>query len=389
MPANQGVMILPKLKRISNEKELDKLRRVFLKAETDIINEIISLRAKGNVDYHAVAALNRIQAILKQMETECWKYVPKMIEKQFYVHNPDARRIPEPIQKHIAGYSNAETLTATQNDIVNRLVMNLMGDIIEMSQTVSTNLREALIGRPKDDVYRRAGLSTVANMEAKGAGVRKGAQELVKSLLRNGVTGYTDKAGRRWGLHTYANMVCRTTSRQAEILAVLTADPEHDLYKISAHGTTCPICAPLEGRVYSRSGKDRDFPPLAKAFGKIDLLGPDDLTNSYLNIHPNCWHSLLPWSPTGLSDDELQRIKDFSSFDTNPPTKDPRSQRQIDDYRQKERARAKWLADYRQWERYRAALGDKVPKTFRSFLKHKLADDEKYNEWKEQYRKRL
>ena len=45
-----------------------------------------------------------------------------------------------------------------------------------------------------------------------------------------------------------------------------------------------------------------------------------------------------------------------------------------------------WLADYRQWERYRAALGDKVPKTFRSFLKHKLADDEKYKTWLNEYR---
>ena len=36
-------------------------------------------------------------------------------------------------------------------------------------------------------------------------------------------------------------MVSRTTSRQAAILSVLTKDPKQDLYKISAHGTTCPL----------------------------------------------------------------------------------------------------------------------------------------------------
>ena len=87
------------------------------------------------------------------------------------------------------------------------------------------------------------------------------------------MTAFTDKAGRNWSLHTYASMVTRTTSRQAEVLAVLTADPEHDLYRISNHGTTCALCAPYEGRVYSKSGTAPDFPPLAAAFGKIAPLG--------------------------------------------------------------------------------------------------------------------
>ena len=32
------------------------------------------------------------------------------------------------------------------------------------------------------------------------------------------------------------------------------------------------------------------------------------------------------------------------------------------------------------------ALGDSVPKTFQTFQKHKLADDEKYRDWKKAYR---
>ncbi len=167
---------------------------------------------------------------------------------------------------------------------------------------------------------------------------------------------------------------------------MLTADEGQDLYKISAHGTTCKLCAPLEGRVYSRSGTDPDFPPLAAAFGKVDPSGPDTLANSWLNIHPNCLHVLLPWTPAGLSPEELRKIKEFSSFRTNPPTRDPRSQQQIDAYRKKEQARAKWLSDYRQYERYRLAIPDRVPKSFQTFQKHKRADDEKYRGWLSDYR---
>lgn len=84
---------MPTIKRIPNARELEALRKVFLQAETDIINEIGRLRTLGNVDYHAVAALDRVQAILKGLENDCWKYVPKMIEKQFYARVPEARRI--------------------------------------------------------------------------------------------------------------------------------------------------------------------------------------------------------------------------------------------------------------------------------------------------------
>lgn len=339
----------------------------------------------GNVDYHAVAALERVQAILKRMENECWEYVPKMIEKQFYVRVPEARKIEEPVSKHVSGYANAAALTAEQYSIIDSLVSNLMGEIVESENTVMKTLESALVGRRENDIFRRTGLNAVANMQARGTSIKNAANEMYNQLIKEGVTAFVDKAGRRWGLHAYCTMATRTTSRQSEVLAVLTADDRQDLYEISSHGTTCAICAPLEERVYSKSGNDPDFPPLASAFGKVDSNGPDSLTNSYLNIHPNCLHVLTPWTPMGLTEEEVQKVKDFSSFKKNPPTKDPRTQAQIEAYRKKQTARAKWLRAYRQWEKYRIALGDKVPKTFETFRKHKLADDEKYKLWKEKY----
>ena len=126
---------MPTLKQAPNEKELQKLIRLFLKAETDIINEIGRLRSQGLVDYHAVAALERAQLILRKLESDCWEYVPKMIEKQFYVRVPEARKILESAAKHLAGYANASVLTAAQWNVVESLVMNLMGEITEANMT--------------------------------------------------------------------------------------------------------------------------------------------------------------------------------------------------------------------------------------------------------------
>ena len=380
---------MAQIQRAPNEKELEKLISIYLKAETDIINEISRLRSLGLVDYHAVAALQRVQEILRKMESDCWEYVPKMIKKMFYVRVPEARKeleVPETEAKHRAGYENAAVLTSTQTSIVQTLVQNLMGEITDAEMTVMGSLQSMIVGRIEPDVYRRTGLEIVAGMQATGKGFQAAVPQFVEQLRREGVTAFVDKAGRKWSLHTYCSMVTRTTSRQAEVLAVLTADEEHDLYKISSHGTTCALCAPFEGRVYSKSGKDPDFPPLADAFGKIDPHGANDLTNTYLNIHPNCLHVLTPWTPAGKTEKQIQKIKEFSSPEKNPFDKDPRTKKQIEAYRDKERRRAEWLRHYKLWEDYRLALGDKVPKTFETFQKHLKAKDDTYKSWRKAMR---
>ena len=374
------------LYRTPNEKELQKLIQIFLKAETDIINEIGRLRSQGLVDYHAVAALERVQAILRKMESDSWEYVPKMIEKMFYVRVPEALNIIEDPEKHLRAYENAAALTSTQIDVVQNLVNALMGEITDAAMTAMATVQSAIIGRITPDVYRRVGLEQVAAQQARGISINQVVPQFIETLRREGVTAFVDKANRRWSLHTYCTMCSRTTSRQAEVLAVLTAGPEQDLYMISSHGTTCKVCAPFEGRVYSRSGTNSDYPPLAMAFGKVDQYGADTLENTYLNIHPNCLHVLLPYSEAGRTREEIQRIKDFSNPVKNPFSVDPRTKKQIEAYRQKELARRKWLANYRQWERYRITLGDKIPKTYQTFERHKLINDDKYKQWVKMYR---
>ena len=276
---------MPALNRKPQRQELQRLIAAFLKAETDIINEIARLRTGGLVDYHAEAALERVQTILRRLVDESWTYVPRMIEREFYVQHPEARKpldIPETAAKHASGYANAAALTGEQTDIVQRLTMNLIGEIDAAAATVTATLQNALIGRVEPDIFRRVGLEQVLAMEATGRGAYKELPKFVEALRREGITAFIDKAGR--------------------------------------------------------------------------------------------------------SEEELRKIKEFSSFRTNPPDRDPRTEKQIEAYRLKERGRAKWLADYRQFERYRLTIPDATPKTFAAFQRHKQADDEKYKAWEKAYR---
>lgn len=364
-----------------SRSELDYLRKIYLKAEVDIINEIARLRMRGLIDYHVVAALDRVQKILFSLQDTCWKYVPRMIEREFYVNHPEwYTRAPKSVFAHLMGYENAFNLTAAEYDAAQRLTFALMSDIERCSGGIMADLSDYLVGRNMGDIYRREGLEAALKVEARGS--RAGVNEaFIDNLRREGVTAFTDKAGRKWSLHAYANMVTRSVVKQAGNVAVLTKDPKQDLYKVTSHGTTCKKCAPFEGRVFSMSGTDPRFPPLADAFGKIDENGPNTLENTWMTIHPNCLHALVPWTPAGKSEAEIEAIKDFSDPRTNPYSVDPRTEAQIKAYNDNQRARQKWLADFKEFENLRLAFPDKVPKTFQTFQKHKLAGDDKYKSW--------
>lgn len=347
------------------------LRRLFLRTEKELIQEIKKKRNREQVEYAEVAALERVQGILQNMVDASWSYVPAMIEKIFYHSDKDA-----------AGYSNARSLASprsvTQLAIMEQLSNNLQGQIVEMAGTAKKSVETVFtIARLEDDPYRKLALEQVLREEAAGKPWIKSSQDLVKDMEANGITGFTDKAGRKWSIQSYGNMAVRTTARQAEVAALLSAD-DYDLWQIVKIGSTCPVCAPLEGRIYSKSGMNPDYPPLSIAFGKIDTNGPNDLTNTYLNIHPNCLHSLVKYTTIGKSAERIQKDKDFSSIEKNPLNRDPRTKKQIAAYQEKQRNRQQLYRDIKQHKEYRTALGKDVPKDFAKFRELKYNDPEKW-----------
>lgn len=355
-----------------------KLREIYVRAEREIIREITRKRELQLVDYEDVASLKRVQESLKRMTTEADEYVPKMIESYFYT--------AEQIASAAGGYSNAMSLTVAQTSIVEQLVNNLLADIDEAAQTAFKSAENYLnVGRKEDDLFRKLALELTANKEA-GVASRQTVQNMMAAELNaKGVTAFVDKAGREWSLESYCSMATRTTGRQAQVAAALTAD-DWDLWEIVKIGSTCPLCSAYEGRVYSKSGMDPDYPPLAMAFGKIDPAGSNDLSNTWLNLHPNCLHSLIRYTTAGKSEKQIERMKEFSSFEKRPADVDYRSKKQIEAYRNKEAERARYRADVKQFEKYKAAGVENMPVRFETFEKHKRAGDDVYKGWESKFR---
>lgn len=349
-----------------SELNMRKMIEVYRKAENRIKAELTRKRSLGLVDFADAAALKRVQAILEEMTGTIEEQAPIAIESFFT--------------------NTAEGMVSTKTRVVETLVSNYLGGVFEAAETSYISSAEFLrIGRLEADEIRQSSLELVARNMAEGKGWRAIQKEMAIDLNNKGITAFIDKAGHKWDLTGYCSMLTRTTSRQAQVAAALTED-DWDLWQITSIGSTCPICSAYEGRVYSKSGTNPDYPPLATAFGKINPLGGNDLSNTYLNLHPNCLHSLTRYTPMGKTDKEVEDMKKFSSFEERPANVDYRTQKQRDDYREKEKARAEFRNNYKQYKEYKAGLGDDFPKTYKTFEKHKKLDDDIYKEWKSRMR---
>lgn len=99
------------------------------------------------------------------------------------------------------------------------------------------------------------------------------AQKALDDLGEQGVTGFTDRAGRRWNLTSYVEMVTRTAVSAAwdDLQAGAMARSGLDLVLVSTHSLegSCAACLPWLGRALSLTGATTGYPTLddAKASG--------------------------------------------------------------------------------------------------------------------------
>lgn len=152
--------------------------------------------------------------------------------------------------------------------------------ILVENATARVNTLAVNVGRQVEDVFRRAGLDQVAMGVVKGAGRRAVSSELAADLRGRGVRAFTDSAGRRWGLERYAEMVARTTTREAQTQGRINRLLENglDLVTVSKHEHPADVCDEWEGRTFSLTGKTEGYPVLDR----------------YPPFHPNCVHVLTP-----------------------------------------------------------------------------------------------
>lgn len=118
---------------------------------------------------------------------------------------------------------------------------------------------------------------------------QQAVREAARVWAEKGIPSLIDKSGKRWSTEAYINMVMRSMSNRVANTMQDTRMDEYgaDLIEVSSHMGARPKCAPYQGRIFSRTGRDPKYPSLiSTSYGQ-----PDGLFGI------NCRHVKYPYIP--------------------------------------------------------------------------------------------
>jgi hypothetical protein len=173
--------------------------------------------------------------------------------------------------------------------------------VLQDSITGRLQTARGFVGRSVDDLYARAGRrAALRSVLGADGSARTAKKRLMQDLMRDpqirrtvmrGGAGFVDRSGRQWALQDYADMVVRTTTREAVVQGAISRMAGHGitLARVTRHASSCPVCKPWEGRLVTLDGETTDYEGEAVA----DLSA---LPNGGPPFHPRCRHTISPVS---------------------------------------------------------------------------------------------
>lgn len=263
------------------EQRLGELERIYRDAQRLLALQVKAALQSGNAFRASERRrqLEAVQATLRDLGYQTSDYARRLVREAWdeSVEHTAALIVKGggeglPISAHFGGVSR-EAVSALEDSILGRLTD-----------------AEQRVGRRIEDVFARAGRrETMLGLLGSSGSRRNVSANLIQTLQKQGVRGFTDKLGREWDLDRYAKMVARTTTREAVVEGAKArmAAQGIDVARVSTHGDSCQICAPWQGRLVSLSGATDS--QLGEPVATLDAL-----PNGGPPFHPNCKHVLVP-----------------------------------------------------------------------------------------------
>lgn len=201
--------------------------------------------------------------LLKQSYTEGWKEFDKELQRAYEDGRPTLD-IPD---------ARLHALVELQNELSDRF-----------------SAVNSVILRDTDDAFRKI-IGDAVSVEATGLTTwRQAQQDALNKFAARGITGFTDKAGRRWNIDSYAEMAVRTGMMKAAIQGMKDDALAHDehLVIITDHEDTCPICERFERMVLALDAEGAKHPDCEGMLADAEAGGL---------FHPNCLHAATVYVP--------------------------------------------------------------------------------------------
>lgn len=121
----------------------------------------------------------------------------------------------------------------------------------------------------------------------------------VRDMARAGLTGFVDRAGRRWSPEAYVSMDIRTTLANTAHAAVDARMQDYgaSIFQVSEHAGARPLCYPYQGKYYSTDGTSGTAEDLNGKEIRYEPLSATSYGEPAGLFGINCGHYKIPFIP--------------------------------------------------------------------------------------------
>ena len=282
----------------SEEKAIQQLIDIYADSFSRLTKRILNSKIRGEDVESDTKILASVNKTINKLLEENKQFVDLVVPK---IYGRTREETLGFLKKHNIEVSEDKTFRTVHTGAVEELQKALQEDL---------NSGVMQIGRKAKGNLRAIGLEA-AKVSTAGIGEAAAIKEAVEKISSLGLENVTYKNGAKVSIKDYVRMATRTTTSAAINRATANQLQEYDrhLVRMSYHSTSCPVCSPYQGRVYSMKENDKEYPYI----GVIN----DGAMLTYGVIHPNCSHRLLPY--IAELDDKADETKAVSnrSFEDN------------------------------------------------------------------------
>ena len=262
--------------------EVDSLAALYRDAAADMMDVLTDAAAFAGQRARAAALIRQYQTILADLNDEAAAWIEMNLPRAYgagleFVDGcvADYRRAGinlRPRGSGATGRTEREVFSQIHREAIRAATESMLDVVSKAAQQ---------IGRRVDDVFRREGIRAVAQGIVEGRARVDVSREIERRLIAAGRPDFVDKLGRHWPLDQYAEMVARTTTREAMTQGTINRLREHgiQLAQVSAHHAA-DFCVYYENVIVSIGDDPHPvYPPISAING-----GPP--------FHPRCVHVL-------------------------------------------------------------------------------------------------
>ena len=276
-------------------RELE-LVRIYNSAAKEIRQGLLGIDITGFNEAMALNVMKKTKTLLLRLNLAAERWSRQAVNETYSLAQRRSRVSLEilgkkPMKKHRLPQSSAKRIgevtlgfLVKANGSMRRTAERYISTALLASNTLKYAQVQEFSFDDAGDLLSRYALEAVIKEQSRGELKRR-----ILDYLRGLITddNLIEIKGKMWRAGKYAEMVARTTLREAQTQATvdLCREYDNDLVQVSDHQTICDICKEYEGKIYSLSG----------ASDKYDRL-PEDPP-----WHPNCQHGLLPTSEEAIA----------------------------------------------------------------------------------------